>query len=1249
MPEIEVGALFFQRYLLESSLGQGGFGVVYRAYDNLLDRKVAIKFLTESSLGSQGRAKLLHEAKSAAGLNHPHIIQIYDAGQLEGVSYIIMELLDGTSLFEHRPASLDETLSITLQICQALEHAHANGVIHRDLKPENVILTTSGVAKLTDFGLAHSVGSRLSVEGLLIGTVFYISPEQALGKPVDRRADLYSLGVMLYEMSAGRLPFTADDPLAVISQHLYAPVVPPSTYNPEISAALDNLVLRLLSKLPEDRPSSATEVIQALELIRLPVELPMLELSPINRLVRGRLIGRDRELAESRLLWQEAVTGTAEQNVLLITGESGVGKTPFVREVTALAEVTGGRVLRGECYAEGGTPYTPISQIIREALGLSDKAEAGGMVYNLPELVMSSLITLVPDLYMCCPDVLPNPPLDPMSEQQRLFESFFALCTELAAHTPLMLVIEDLQWADSGSLSLLRHLARRSRSARLKLLIILTYREIELDRTHPLNGVLLDLNRERLAARLKLARFNRDQTSYLLSIMFQEELAPEFVDAIYQETEGNLFYIEEVCKALIEEGKLYRSDCCWHLPADITDIQIPQNVRLAVESRLARLPASTQDVLRLAAMIGREFDYEVLLRACVLADDQLIEALETAEQAQLIEERKRGRTDRFYFTHGLTMVALRTNVSGLRQRRMHSRIAAAIAEVYPQEYVSLAYHHREAGEDEQARQNYRKAGESAAAVFANQDAIKFYSEALALCQDEDLERFDLLVARARVYDLIANRDEQRADIEALLAIAESYHDPARTCDALIQLADLYLVTEHLRAVEPASRAVEIARQLGDPVREGRALRCLGNDAKNHYNYPASRSALETAVERFRQAGLPDEAANCLHLLSLVLGELGQHDAALEAAQEALRLSRQGGARVQESISLRRIAIILQMMRQFKEALPYAEQALTLHRTLGDRFEEVHGLNVLGIIYHWLHRNEESYESLCQSLELARGIGAIQAMGFAIENLKWTYYQRTGRYEAYLEFLEAELSYARLTQNEFLSNSILEQQTEILLLMGQYERALELLHSLVPYVENTFGTQGKMKMLLYNARIHCYLGEFSTARQELEQSLEMALMEDRVNEQSFLLAELAANAYFEGGEENLRWGLEQANKSLETLRNTKWFYERSKPLLVAAALHTKLGEGEAALKYSSEAIKLTEEWSVIPEEFFIIHSNALLAAGHREEAVAYLQRAYDLMMRVADNTQEASLRRSFLERNPFSRMIVQSYQSHFKKL
>jgi tetratricopeptide (TPR) repeat protein len=103
------------------------------------------------------------------------------------------------------------------------------------------------------------------------------------------------------------------------------------------------------------------------------------------------------------------------------------------------------------------------------------------------------------------------------------------------------------------------------------------------------------------------------------------------------------------------------------------------------------------------------------------------------------------------------------------------------------------------------------------------------------------------------------------------------------------------------------------------------------------------------------------------------------------------------------------------------------------------------------------------------------------------------------------------------------------------------------------------------------------------------------------------------------------------------------------LLVAAALHTKLGEGEAALKYSSEAIKLTEEWSVIPEEFFIIHSNALLAAGHREEAVAYLQRAYDLMMRVADNTQEASLRRSFLERNPFSRMIVQSYQSHFKKL
>src|SRR5512133_1329007 len=260
-----LNTLINERYFLKSERGRGGMGVVYRAQDTLLERDVAVKVMMTNALGSQGRARLLREAQAAARLNHPNIINIFDAGATDGLSYIVMELLDGESLFESKPQSLEEILHILRQVCDALEHAHSHGIIHRDLKPENVIVTSRGIAKLTDFGLSRSLTSRISQEGSIVGTVYYLAPEQALRQDVDSRADLYALGVMMYELVAGRLPFTADDPLGVISQHLNAPPVPPSTHNANIPPALDALILRLLSKRPEDRPATAGEVSAALD------------------------------------------------------------------------------------------------------------------------------------------------------------------------------------------------------------------------------------------------------------------------------------------------------------------------------------------------------------------------------------------------------------------------------------------------------------------------------------------------------------------------------------------------------------------------------------------------------------------------------------------------------------------------------------------------------------------------------------------------------------------------------------------------------------------------------------------------------------------------------------------------------------------------------------------------------------------------------------------------------------------------
>ncbi|NIO68859.1 MAG: protein kinase, partial [Anaerolineae bacterium] len=665
-----IGTLLSERYRLDAELGRGGMSIVYRARDTVLKRDVAIKVMSAAALGTEGRARLMHEAQSAAQLNHPNIVSVHDAGEADGSPFIVMELVEGESLHDRRLEALDNVLAVARQICAALKHAHTNGIIHRDLKPENVLLAPDGTAKLMDFGLARSVASRLTSEGTIVGTVFYLAPELALGQDFDGRADLYALGVMLYELTTGQLPFMADDPVAVITQHLHAPAVPPRAKNDQIPPALDALILRLLSKDPQDRPGSAAEVLQILDApdILDKEAAPAEELSVLERIGRGRLVGRKHELQEARALWNRALSGQGQ--MLLISGEPGIGKTRLVRELVTQAEVSGGRALVGTSYAEGGTPYAAFKQMIREVL--RDGSDDG---FDLPQFVLADLLTLAPELRPRYPDVPANPPVDPQAEQQRLFENLVIFYTALSDHVPLLLVLEDAHWADSGTLSLLRHLARHTR--RQQVMIVATYREVELDEARPFHEVLLDLNRERLATRLKLPRLDREQTRELLAVLFAKEITSEFLDGIYRETEGNPFFIEEVCKALVESGKLYYEDGRWHRPS-MEELGIPQSVRVAIQSRVRVLPTDAQETLRLAAVLGREFDFDTLAEASDQDEDTLIDGLESAEQAQLIEEVSAEEGVTFAFVHALIPTTLVESTRTLQRRRLHRRAAAAI-------------------------------------------------------------------------------------------------------------------------------------------------------------------------------------------------------------------------------------------------------------------------------------------------------------------------------------------------------------------------------------------------------------------------------------------------------------------------------------------------------------------------------------------------------------------------------------------
>jgi serine/threonine protein kinase len=260
-----LGRTLINRYRIDAELGKGGMGIVYRGYDTVLDREVAVKLISNAGLGTEGRARLLVEARAAARLNHPNIVTIYDAVDEEETPFIIMEMIEGQTLRSIPAPNIENCIEYARQICAALAHAHGKGIIHRDLKPENAILTPQNIVKLMDFGLARSTNTpHVTASGVIVGTISYIAPELIEDGEPSAQSDLYALGVMLFEMLTGSQPYKGADLIQLIYQHLNAPVPSPKELKLDIPNGLNALVMKMMSKKPEERPASAFDVELAL-------------------------------------------------------------------------------------------------------------------------------------------------------------------------------------------------------------------------------------------------------------------------------------------------------------------------------------------------------------------------------------------------------------------------------------------------------------------------------------------------------------------------------------------------------------------------------------------------------------------------------------------------------------------------------------------------------------------------------------------------------------------------------------------------------------------------------------------------------------------------------------------------------------------------------------------------------------------------------------------------------------------------
>ncbi len=868
-PPADAPELIAGRYRVEGFLGRGGRKRVYRARDTEAgDAEVAVAVFDTEGIEETVLARARREAQAMGKLGeHPHVVRILDSGEEDRVPFIVSEYVGGGDLAsllddcDGRRLEIDRALAIAIDVCRALEHAHGRGIIHRDLKPANIWLGDDDTARLGDFGLATTDRrSREAVEGMLVGTVNYLPPEQALGRSSDERSDVYSLGAMVYELLTGEPPFPGEDAVAIIGQHLNAQPVAPSLHRPEISPAIDRLVLRLLAKSPDDRPQTAAEARRAIEsAASAPADEPAAEPeNPLSKLAGGVFVGRDAELDQMRTSLEDALGG--QGRLLLLSGDPGIGKTRTAEQLATYAGVRGARVYWGRCQeSEGQPPYWPWSEALRSYVLDADPV---GLRWQLGSRA-ADVAAIVPELADRLGDLGEPPDMETEQARFRLFDSFATFLGGASSARPMVVVLDDLHWADEPSLLLLRFVARRL--ADTGLLLIGTYRDVELGRHHPLADTLGDLAGVEGARRVTLRGLDADGIAdYIELTAGVDRPPPDLTEAIRDQTGGNPFFIGEVVRLMAAEGRLGEDQAR-------RQVAIPQGVREVVGRRLDRLGADANKVLRIAAVYGRDFRLDVLDRVCELSTTEIEAALREAVGDRLVNEPAAGL---YSFSHALVRETLQAEVAASKRVAMHLEIAEALEQVYAGELDrhlgELAHHFIEAaplGEVERAVDYATRAAGTARKRLAYEDAAVLYAralETLELQRQPDLgRRLELLLELGAAQTRASQVGAARATLRTAADLARELERPeqmARAALGMVVLGIAGVVNEQL--IELLNEALEEVGPDDSPLRS-QLLSGLAQEL--YWTDPAGRSddlGLE-ALEMARRLGDPQSLAFAL--------------------------------------------------------------------------------------------------------------------------------------------------------------------------------------------------------------------------------------------------------------------------------------------------------------------------------------------------------------------------------------------------
>lgn len=1217
------------RYEILKILGQGGMGEVYQAKDLTTNEIIALKMLSLEASKSESVRRFKREFSMLTQLRHPNLCMVYDFGTTsERRHYFTMEYIAGVNLFvATRGLSYEQIYDLVVQVCRALAYINSKGLIHYDVKPGN-ILVKSGIAKLMDFGLA---GERKASTGTLIkGTIQYMAPEVVKGITVDGRADLYSLGIVFYEVVAGGLPFKEDTSVALLREQLEKVPEFSEEIAQNLPAGLKEVIMKLMSKDPVDRYQNANEVIMAINQIsKKNYSLETVE-TKTGYILSGKFVGRNEELKLLKNIFKNK-----ETKFVLINGEMGSGKTRILREFRYYVQLNEGLFLSADCQQKESA-YQPLKDLIKQLV-----LYAEGLDVSLIKNYGAELMKLMPQLatkeYM--KDVPLAVPLDPKAERLRFFHNILLFIKTLKTKgRPFVLVLENLQWLDEASLDWLIYLLDNFEE--LGIFLCGTLRKEEVVEGHSLAVFLDKIMNKQFFSQLDLKNLVSEEVYTLITSMLGIGAdIKNFSTQLYERTRGNPFFIEQTMHHLLEEEKISWESGVFKLSEeDLRGIVITTDLSEIIEKRFSRLDEKSLLVLRMAAVIGKKFNFPILLNFGQFNESELhYQLTELIKKGFIIEELEDHQSKFDFAQTGIREMLYNQIETGQRQKwhRELGRLLETIYTGHEDEIIEDLSFHFLKGEDNLKAFKYSlQAGDRARKIYATQKALNYYNLSLTIHSGNSeigvpQEIINLYYNRGNSWETLGEYKKAVDDFNGMVEEAKKVEDKAKEAEGIEFLGVIsWRRGDYEESLSYHRKAKELREEINNQEGIAKSLGYIGGVLWTMGRNKEALGYFENALAICEEIEEKNQIAAYLHNIGLVYSHQGDIEQAKNYLNRSLKVFKAEKMPRQIARNLHSLAsVYYRPAGLFDKALAYYQESHKKFEEVGDRQGVAACLRDIGEVESIISNFDDALVSADKSLKIFQEMGEKRGIVTTWQALGGIYLGKE-HYGKALFYYQNSLSLAQEIDEKVCvvinSNALGDIYREL----GDIKKAEEI-HLKSYNLAQEFGINSmENKILASLASDYLRLGDLKKAEEYLQKSFALTLQRQEKELAIYLHGYLSEISYEKGDHEEAE---KQLNVFIESAEVIKARQLLARGYFLKAKWQEK-GEAGQRRKNLKKATNLAEELNLLDllAQIYSYWCEWYLAENLLRQAFENCKKCIQIFRTIVAQIEDETLKTTFLQ-------------------